>query len=165
MKYYLLAIPALLLSACGGSADADPTHAAVTAYLKKTLDDPASYQSARWGQAVAVQQRTLDTMQAAQQRRLWKPLAAHAVSAIDSLHQVKLFSNVAAVRRTSASGMMAARRADSLTLIIDKLVASKDTAHVGQRVWHAYRAKNKLGATQLDSAQFIVYNSGKVERL
>ena len=30
---------------------------------------------------------------------------------------------------------------------------------------HAYRTKNKLGALQLDSAQFVVYKNGRVQQI
>ena len=46
---------------------------------------------------------------------------------------------------------------------VDKVLASpefKDTTRVGTLLTHAYRGKNKLGATVLDSAQFVVYTNG-----
>lgn len=51
---------------------------------------------------------------------------------------------------------------------VDKLLASHaftDTTRVGTQLTHSYRAKNKLGATVLDSAQFVVYRNGRVQQL
>lgn len=161
----LLVASALLLTACGGPTDSDPTHAAVTTYLKKNMNDPASYTVARWGRPAVYRQRQADSLAAVGEQRKWQPLAAHAKSAIDSLHQVKLFPDVESLRKASRLGMAAARAADSLQLIIDKLLASKDTARLGTLLTHAYRGKNKLGAVVLDSAQFVVYKDGRVQQL
>jgi hypothetical protein len=66
MKLFLPAAILLTLAACSPPTPAsveevkspttDPTQTAVTAYLKKTLDDPATYQPARWGKELAWQQ-------------------------------------------------------------------------------------------------------------
>lgn len=50
MKYLLTILClAVLASACSSSPSLTPSQQKVEAYLKKTLDDPASYQPARWG--------------------------------------------------------------------------------------------------------------------
>ena len=54
MKAYLLLVAsALLLTVCGGPTDSDAAHAAVTAYLRKNMNDPGSYEAARWGSMCA----------------------------------------------------------------------------------------------------------------
>ena len=161
----LLAASALLLTACGGPTDSDPAHAAVTAYLKKNMNDPASYASARWGRPTVYRQRQADSAAAAEKQKVWRTLANHAGTAIDSLHEIKLFPTSEALQKTSYSAQVAAARADSLLPIITKLAASTDTARLGTVLTHAYRGKNKLGAVVLDSAQFVVYKNGRVQQL
>jgi hypothetical protein len=72
MKLLLLAVLSLLtLSACSGSTESKPTaavakadtmHEAIIAYLRKSLDDPTSYQPAAWGKATPGQQKNADSL-------------------------------------------------------------------------------------------------------
>lgn len=131
MKSHLLAL-LLAVGAAGCTApDADPRHAAVTAYTKQHANDPASYESARWGKPLPFTRR--DSVKA-----ILAPILARPGYA------------------ASQGGF------------VDKMIASPaftDTARVGTLLTHAYRAKNKLGATVLDSAQFVVYAGGQVQQL
>lgn len=119
---YLLLITGL--ASCGAS-DADPTHAAVSDYLKKNMDDPSSYEPVRFAKA----------------ERFTRSDSAYAAAA-------KLIKSN--IRQERELGYALTER------------DGKDTTRLGMRVVHAFRGKNKLGATVLDSAQFIVYKDGKV---
>lgn len=162
MKKLLLASLLLNLAACSGPAEtkavaespkADPTHEAVTAYLKKTLDDPASYQPAAWSKATAFQQRDADVLlaqDAAEKGKIAFQSAKRAAGS-SSAYGKKLFDESAA-------------DAKHFQHLEDSLLHTTDTTKVGQVITHTYRAKNKMGALQLDSAQFIVYKNGQVKK-
>lgn len=165
----------LSLVACSPSAPAtveveapkaDPTQTAVTAYLKKTLDDPASYQPAHWGKPDVWQQQDANAMRADSMQ-----------DKVDlSMHYLKL-ENARATRladlhltraqkSTFDKGFKdAAADVEFFQNLQDSLLKANDSTRLGTIVSHAYRAKNKMGALQLDSARFLVYKSGQVQRL
>lgn len=159
MKKLLLA-GLLGLAACSAApeekaaAPADSLHTAVEAYLKKTADDPASYQPAGWGRPNPWQQRDVD-----------------ALAARDAAEKAKISYEytVKAARYTTPGGRKLfadnAAATKRFQLLEDSLLRSKDTTNLGVVVTHTYRAKNKMGALVLDSAQFIVYKNGKVQKL
>ena len=125
-----LLLPVLLCASACTSSDTEPTHAAVTAYLRQHANDPASYEAVSWSPSAAFTRR-------------------------DSLKAV-----LEPIMKTDYAAAQGG--------FVDKVLASpgfKDTARVGTRLTHAYRGKNKLGATVLDSAQFVVYNNGQVQAL
>jgi hypothetical protein len=75
-------------------------------------------------------------------------------------------------RRDSASVAARKLRAEyaktgSASLIKQALALQTitDTTPVGTCLDHTYRAKNTLGVTVLNSAEFVVYNNGKVVKL
>jgi hypothetical protein len=132
----------------------DPAHAAVTAYLKQTLDDPASYQPAHWSKPTLWQQRDVDALMA-------QDVAEKA--------NISLTYARKAMRYTTPTGKKLfdenAAQAKHFQHLEDSLLHTTDTTRLGQVLTHTYRAKNKMGALQLDSAQFIVYKNGKVQKL
>jgi hypothetical protein len=156
----LLPLIALGLAGCGAgtseqsvAADKDPTRSAVTAFLQKTLDDPASYAPASWGQPKALHQSELNEQEAER---------------LNDRANVMSQLLKAEARNTSATGQqefhkteLAAKRIQARQ---DSLLHAADTTTVGTAITHTYRAKNKMGALQLDSAHFVVYKSGRVEK-
>jgi hypothetical protein len=126
------------ITGCTGSiADSEPQRTAIAAHLKKELNDPASYEGVRWGAPVHFTRQDS---------------AAAAASKLSSEYTA-----------TEEQGRTSRRTYLIHTAI--KLENVTDTTRVGVRLTHAYRAKNKLGAVVLDSAQFVVYSGGKVEQL
>jgi hypothetical protein len=132
---------------------ADPTQTAVTAYLKKTLDDPVSYQPAEWGKATPWQQKDAD-----------------ALAAQDAAEKAEISYEYTkkAARYTTPSGRRLfnenAAEAKHFQQLADSLLHTTDTTRLGQVITHAYRAKNKMGAVVLDSARFLVSKNGQVSR-
>lgn len=162
-KILPLVVIGLALAGCSSSTTeksvstapvSDPTQAAVTAFLKKSLDDPASYQPARWGKAQPWRQKDVD--------------ALAAQDAAEKANIAYTYTKKAA-RFTTPSGRKLfadnAAQTKRFQLLEDSLLRSTDTTHLGQVITHAYRAKNKMGALQLDSAQFIVLKNGQVKKL
>jgi hypothetical protein len=163
MKKLLLA--ALLLSGLGACSPptpytveqdvpkATPIQTAVTAYLKKTLDDPASYQPAEWGKP-----------------RAWQKDDANSID-IDSIKERSniLFDLLKSERRPRVASQKqfdeTAAALKRLQNAQDSLIHTVDTTRIGTLLTHTYRAKNKTGALQLDSARFLVYKNGQVKRL
>ncbi len=154
----------LLASACTTAPTLTPTQAAVEAYLKKTLDDPAIYQPVRWGKVTAWRQANADTLAVGHEMAAWQIDAQHARSYIDSCQDLSAFHDLdsATVGQLKRSGVGAATRADTRLVEIRRLQASRDTTRLGMSVRHTFRAKNKMGALVLDSARFIVANDGGV---
>jgi len=151
----------LALASCSGGATekpataapaADPTHTAVITFLKKNLDDPASYQPARWGK-----------------QRAWRKDDANAID-LDSIKaRATIFFELLKTEKVAA--VASQKQFDETVASLkqlqdsqDSLIHTVDTTRIGTVLTHAYRAKNKMGALQLDSAQFIVYTNGTVKR-
>lgn len=151
-------------SPAGKAAAGDPTHIAVTAFLKKSLDDPASYQPARWGKVANYQQKEVDAEQAELETLQYKNYLELAdISNKSYLELIDLGADRKVLERTHKSVVTEMHRADSVKSKITKLSSSSDTTRLGRSVWHAFRAKNKMGALVLDSARFIVLNTGEVK--
>lgn len=147
----------------------NPTQAAVVAFLKKTLDDPASYQPVHWGTSKPFRQNELDREKAADllleyrhQGELGQLQSEHFIhmSDIYSGTPKKALAELDKAKRVLA---VYTHRADSVKALSDKLAASTDTTRLGQGISHAYRAKNKMAALVLDSAFFTVLKSGQVQ--
>ena len=130
MKYLLaFGCLAVLASACSSSPSLTPAQQKVEAYLKKTLDDPASYQPAHWGKETPI-------------------------TRADSLNYIAMGRFASSDEDTRDSGIALVEQ------------AKKDTVTVaGTMLIHAFRAKNKLGGTVLDSARFVVGKLGAVTEL
>ena len=152
---------AVLASAC--SSPADPTQAAVGAYLRKTLDDPASYAPVRFGAATPWRQRDADTTAATGRVPAWATAARAYQAQADSVNQLaRLGADEDVFNAYVRKSKAAASKTDSLSAIILTLKVSKNPAVLGQLIRHTFRAKNKLGAVVLDSARFVVLNTGAV---
>ncbi|RYF50564.1 MAG: hypothetical protein EOO38_05355 [Cytophagaceae bacterium] len=128
-------------------------HTAVVASLKKTLDDPASYQPVRWGSPKA-----------------WRKDDANRID-LDSLKErANIFYDLLKSERNAR--VVSESEFDKTAAILrqlqrkqDSLLHTADTTRLGVVLSHAYRAKNKMGAIRLDSARFLVYKNGSVQRL
>jgi hypothetical protein len=164
VKRNLLA-PLLLLAACSPPTpltveEADkptsvnPVHEAVSAFVVKNTDDPASYEPASWGTPNPWQQKDANKIAADKAMLFAEDDFANAKkrAGAHSAYGKKIFDE------SVASAKHYQNKADSL-------LHAADTTRLGLRISHSYRAKNKMGALQLDSAHFIVYKNGKVERL
>lgn len=161
MKY----LPALLcaaglVSACSSSPTLTPAQASVSAHLKKTLDDPASYAPVRWGKGQAF---TVAMVKSGQARSVMAMADSVKGEATQLLSMYK-----EAVNRNQ-DGRMFKAAYDSRSIAHDSLIArvrllasSRDTSAVGTIISHSFRAKNKLGALVLDSARFVVGKGGVV---
>lgn len=163
MKHLLLF--AALLSAASCASPADKSRAAVSAYLKTKLDDPGSYTPVRWGPLAPFRQKTADSLAALALLPAHEAQASRAQQGLDSLRQTGLETRSPGYKAIELRGQAAAERADSIGAIGVKLLASKDSTRLGVVGWHSYRAKNKLGALVLDSSQFVVYQTGRVQAL
>lgn len=169
MKHYILSALLLVgLVSCHGQEDSDPAHAAVTAYLKKNLDDPSSYQSANWGKQKPFTQQDVDIERAAdylsahqKQRQTGNTASQHYIDMADlSSTPEDGLAQLAKAKRVLA---VFTHRGDSIMALYNKAKASTDTTRLGTVLTHAYRAKNKSGALELDSATFTILRTGKVE--
>jgi hypothetical protein len=161
-----LLIATLLLATGCTHADSDPTHAAIAAYLKKSLNDPASYEAAHWGQIVPFEQREVDAEIVAAEQVAYKNQLDMAKQTNESYLRLL---DIGADEKTLASskhrGEVYLYRADSVSKLLAKLEKSTDSTQLGKAVWHSFRAKNKTGVLVLDSTLFIVFNNGKITAL
>ena len=177
MKMTLLCCLAALTGACTSSPSLTPPQAAVSEYLKKTLDDPASYEPVRWGAEEPWRELDADTTASHwygktetlfvrfRARALYADYA-HVVSYVDSGgYGDMVFSrgnDTAKLRRDERSVSAASKRVHASTRAYRKLLASIDSTKGGIVLWHTFRAKNKLASLVLDSACFVVAGSGGV---
>ncbi len=135
MKTLFVALGWLVLSGCA-SGDADPTHTAVSEYLKTHAKDPASYAAVRWGEGQAFTR---------------KDSAAIAARILSKEYDKML----------TVTAYQYGKHNELITKAL-KLEAVTDTTRVGTLLLHAYRSKNNRGAVVLDSACFVVYENGEV---
>lgn len=161
----LLAAVATALTGCGPSAPLlSPTQEKVTAYLKKTLDDPASYQSVRWSKQKPFQQKEVDVATARDESAEFEQQIALAKIETESMARLNEIDGVdrATFNKPKKAVAMYVHRAYSVKKIVDRLEASTDTTRLGESIQHTFRAKNKMGALVLDSVRFIVRKTGEV---
>lgn len=132
--------------------------------MRKTLDDPTSYQSVRWGKQEPFQQREIDAENAEAEGLVFDQQLALAKIQTESmarLNEIEGVSN-AVFSRPKKAMRVYLHRADSVKEVQARLAASTDTTQLGQSIRHTFRAKNKMGAMVLDSARFIVLKSGAI---
>ena len=161
----LAAVAAAALPSCGPSAPLlSPTQEKVTTYIKKTLDDPASYQSVRWSKQEPFQQKEVDAATARDESVEFERQIALAKIQTESMARLNEIDGTdeATFNKPKKAVAMYVHRADSVKKIIDMLEASTDTTRLGERIQHTFRAKNKMGALVLDSVRFIVRKTGEV---
>jgi hypothetical protein len=146
----------LLATACTSSPTLTASQLAVVAYLKKSLDDPSSYQPLRWGKPVPY----LRTQ--AEREEFGQLMATYKIQQDSVVDYIRGEASEAEVARLKATADAIMQRAEPLGKRIDNAEAAKDSASIGVVVPHTFRAKNKMGALVLDSARFIVPHTGAV---
>jgi hypothetical protein len=159
-----LLLPFLLLLA-GCSTDSNPTHAAISGYIKKNLGEPDSYSAVRWGKIIAFRKQQADSLAAIALMPSYQAQATRAQQGLDSLRDESVETGSAWEKSINRRMLVAAERADSLAAIGQRLKDSQDTTRIGVMQLHAFRAKNKMGAIVLDSAHFLVYKNGRVKAI
>lgn len=161
MKRLLFASLALL-AACNQAPSLSPEQAQVEAFIKKQADDPASYQSVRWGKMKRWQQQDLDSMQALVYAEREQG-ARETVKENEKQNQtyrglgIKLDTFSLRMQRRDKAAIQIAQKKK------EELQASQDTTYRGTSLWHTFRLKNKFGALVLDSANFLLHPDGKIE--
>ncbi|MEJ7663473.1 MAG: hypothetical protein WKG07_29955 [Hymenobacter sp.] len=134
MKLLLLgSLLGLLTSACSPS---DPTHAAVSQYLETRISDPGSYEAVRWGKEMAVSRKGVNGLfnEYQRQRQIAHEVQQHLLRASAS----RSLSGVEVAKAQYVMGMHHSW-ADSLQALINKVVASPDSARIGTLLTHTYR--------------------------
>ena len=157
-----------LLASCTSAPKEDATQSAVSAYLRKTLDDPASYQPAHWGPAQLWRKKDQALFEANAGRMQAEADSFSTASQYKAYQSTVRMSEYIPTYKAKIAGDKAKWQAAIATQAatrkrIDSLRAITDTARVGYLVTHAFRAKNKLGALVLDSARFEVDTNGQVK--
>ena len=157
----------VLLTACSSELAENPTHNAVSDFVKTKLDDPASYQSVGW---IREQPYTAANQSHDQAKNLQLAAAAQASLAMENqrlVYQLSGNSLPEAQRMKAEKKKLSdaySRKSDSLTEAAKGLFASTDTTRIGWMLTHSYRAKNKTGGLELDSGQFVILPGAKVTR-
>lgn len=153
-----------LLAGCTSAPAEDPTHKAIAALLQKNMNDPASYQPARWskpepwtvGDSISADLYILKS-RLHQNKELTKTDSIHLASIS------RLTNDQDLLKPTTARLAEWRRERDSLRQAIHAVPAARDTARLGYYLTHSFRAKNKLGALVLDSVEFYVDKAGRVK--
>ena len=155
---------ALLLLAGGCSAPETstlvpvlaPAQSAVAAYMKKTLDDPASYQPVRWGKVTPFLKQEQIQGQALALIELGRQQGD------STLDLIRGEASAQSIAQSEALGKRLFAHADTVAREADRLFKTHDSTSLGASLSHSFRAKNKMGAVVLDSARFVVMNDGTV---
>ncbi|TGE08755.1 hypothetical protein [Hymenobacter fodinae] len=135
---------------------------AVTSFLKKNANDPESYEPVRWSKPLVWTQEDENKLQ--------------VPALLDSSRRMKekealmydLAKNAAErgfpdAKKYSAEWEAFSNKRIAVLKAAKELQEKKDTTAVGKILIHAFRAKNKMGALVLDSAQFVVFKNGQVK--
>lgn len=174
MKHLLPVALLLALAACSSPAKetvaeapkVDPTQAAVTGYLKKTLDDPASYQPAHWSKPMPWQQKDVDRLEAREASKKADISIYYMRKETDrSVRMIRMGASKTQMKPFDAHFNELEKEVKQFQRLEDSLLNSTNRTQLGTRITHAFRAKNKMGALVLDSAQFVVYKDGTVKPL
>jgi hypothetical protein len=153
------------LAGCAGIADhSGIMHASVTAYVKKTLQDPASYQPVRWGNEVPLDKKRVNYLFNEYQRQYQLAAAVRQRLQRRSYQDSAAHSGFATLIDNQTESYAHILRAQALNRIINKIVSSPDTTKVGTLLTHVYLYKNHNKTLTLDSAAFVVYKTGSVQR-
>jgi len=162
MKKVLL--PLLVLIGCKSAPVEDPAHSAISALLKKSMDDPASYQPVSWSKPEV--RSVHDSVAAYKYTLASQIITKNKLIYIDSSSVAQnggRGSYVESMLKSTRASLAAARRErDSLYQALHQPFPSPDTARLGYSVTHAFRAKNKFSALVLDSAEFFVDRKGRI---
>jgi hypothetical protein len=158
----------LLLASCSPSTPKlTPQQEAVTNYLKKTLDDPASYQPVRWSNEQVWREKDQARLGIEAERfQVLKDslnIDTNHHSYQSSIKIAKIAPALTShIAKYKAAWQRSIVRTDSLHKRIDSLLAVSDTTRLGYLITHTFRAKNKMGGLVLDSARFEVQKNGQV---
>ena len=156
MKKLLVFHVSLLATACSTAPTLTPPQSTVSAYLKKTLDDPASYQPVRWG-------KTESYLRTQAEREEFRQLMTTCKIQQDNvIVYIEGDASKSEIARLKTTADVIMNRMEPLGKMIDKEEAAKNSTRIGDVVSHTFRAKNKMGALVLDSARFIVLKTGGV---
>lgn len=168
MKNFLFA-SSLLLAGCSTSPGLTPQQAAVADYVQANLpDSSASYQPVRWGEMSVFRASDVAALDLPEASRLYASTSAKFTK--DSAGYV-LVSTTAREFHTSAEDVAIAKRGyqkslanrDSARARLRRVAAlATDTARVGYRLTHVFRANNSEGKLIADSAGFLVNLRGVV---
>ncbi|MDO7849025.1 hypothetical protein Q5H92_21855 [Hymenobacter sp. M29] len=163
MKALFPLVLAAALASCSTAAEQSPDRAAAADYLKQHLGDPKSYEPVSW-QAEPFRQRHADAEQAVAALRAYESDRKFQVSAYEK-YKTALEQNFAPadVAHFKKYYQDCTRRSDSLRTIATKLRDSTDSTRLGTLLHHVYRAKNKTGGLELDTAAFFVSQAGAVK--
>ncbi len=153
-------------TAADETATADPLHQAVSDYIRDNAAAFPNYEPVRWGRPTAFTKMSeaaikgMGAMQAFDDALMPRNQALADYKAAVARHEPP-----ARVEAIKARYSKANKHNDSLLVIANGFIGIKDDTRLGTQIVHAYRAKNKSGAVALDSATFVLYPGGKVERL
>lgn len=163
MKAFYSLLLATALASCSTAAEQSPDRAAVADYLKQHLGDPKSYEPVSW-QAEPFRQQHADAEQAVAAMRAYEADRVYQVSSMEK-YKTALQQGFAPkdVAHFKLYYEQCTRRSDSLRTIAIKLRDSSDSTRLGTLLHHVYRAKNKTGGLELDTAAFFVSQAGAVK--
>ncbi|MCR8560111.1 hypothetical protein KXD93_20840 [Mucilaginibacter sp. BJC16-A38] len=148
----------VLLSSCSFS-DQDRAESLVKDYLKKTLNDPDSYESVSFGKL----EPNYDTFisSSPEGKRLEK--TENQLDSIATIYRTKADSistyslgNTTLLNEYTALSKSFRRKGDSVGQIIEVKEKNYQGPLIGYTITHTFRAKNGFGALELNTKDFML---------
>jgi len=138
-------------------------HALVTAYLKKTLPSPASYQAVSWGEPKPETQQNEDIDKASDEMQAFIDGVRKGKASDKHVEEMEAAgAPTATLLKLNHQSMAIMAAADKHKKRADALMASTDTTVLGTGIMHTYRSKNKAGVMVPTRAFFVALVTGGI---
>ena len=157
-----------LLAGCTSVPAEDPTHKAISDILRRSMDDPASYQPVGWskpepwtiGDSISALRHSLSGQQHLTNLRIKTDSIFYATHIEHQSHTGKFEKG--AIQDAKQRLVKFRRERDSVRVVIASLPIKVDTTQLYYYIVHSFRAKNRMGALVLDSVGFYVAKNGRI---
>jgi len=161
-----VAAPAATPSAAAASPAEDSVRQAIVTYIRAHATDFAGYEPVRWSPQMAYTKRDEAAIKGViAMQRFDEALVPRNKALADYKASLTRHDAPAKTEAIKARYGKANKYNDSLLVIANSFIGVKDTTFLGTEMVHHYRTKASNGVMVLDSATFVVYPGGRVERL
>jgi hypothetical protein len=144
----------------------DSVQQAIIGYIKAHAADFTGYEPLRWSRHMSYTKQDEAAIKGVLAMQLFDEALVPRNKALDE-YKASLARHDAPAKTEAIKARYgrANKYNDSLLAIANSFIGVKDTTYLGTEVVHYYRTKANNGVMVRDSATFVVYPTGKVERL
>ena len=153
-------------SAATAAAPTDSLQQAVAAYIKTNGAEFPGYEPVSWGRPIAYTRQSEAAIKGVVAMKAFDDALVPRNQALAN-YKASLARHDPPARTEAIKAVYGAanKHNDSLLVIANSFIGSKDTTRLGTQLLHTFRRQDKAGALVLDSASFVVRPGGRVEML